>query len=178
MADASEPDRLRREVTGLFQYLNRVRAEIAQINQPGADSSHFTSMAEQLDAIVAATEKATNTIMEVMELNSNLLGQLRGKLQDPEQTAIVDKVLASQGDIFEACSFQDITGQRVSKIVKSIAFVEERVNALIEIWGREQLASVEVTDASDKLTEDEKLLHGPQLEGAGLSQADIDALFD
>ena len=71
---------------------------------------------------------------------------------------------------------QDITGQRVSKIVKSISYVEERVTALREIWGDDELAKVEL--AVVELTEDEKLLNGPQLKTAAISQDEIDALFD
>ena len=62
-------------------------------------------------------------------------------------------------------------------MVKSITYVEERVNALVDIWGKDELDKVDVT--GKEKTEDEKLLDGPQLEGgAGLSQDDIDALFD
>ena len=77
----------------------------------------------------------------------------------------------------KACSFQDITGQRVNKVVKSITYVEERVNSLVKLWGREELAEVEVV-ADRETTPDEQLLSGPQSEGRGLSQDDIDNLFD
>jgi len=61
-------------------------------------------------------------------------------------------------------------------VVKSITYVEERVNALVEVWGREEIDKIEV--ALEEKTDDEKLLDGPQLEGKGLSQDEIDALFD
>jgi chemotaxis protein CheZ len=66
-------DSLRHELVGLFQYIQRVRKEIAAIGRPADKDHKFESMGEQLDAIVGATEEATNTIMEAMERNGELL---------------------------------------------------------------------------------------------------------
>ena len=75
--------------------------------------------------------------------------------------------------MFEACSFQDITGQRVTKVVKSVTNIEDRVNALIEIWGKAALEEVEVKPDREKSV-DEVLLHGPQLNGEGIIPTVID----
>jgi len=61
--------------------------------------------------------------------------------------------------------------------VKSVTYVEDRVNALIEVWGKAKIYKIEVKPNKEK-TEDEKLLHGPALEGEGISQDEIDKLFD
>jgi len=171
-----ENERLRKELTGLFQYMTRVRLEIAAISRPADENHHFESMGEQLDAIVKATEKATNTIMESTEQNLTAVYKLRESVTDSDQVSLLDEVVTNSNDILEACSFQDITGQRVSKVIKSVTYVEERVNALIEVWGKAELEKVEVEE--DAKTDDEKLLNGPQMEGEGLDQAAIDALFD
>lgn len=168
---------LKSELDGLLRYIQRVRVEIASIDRPADEENGFGGMGDQLDAIVQATEKATNTIMNAMEQNDDAVAKLREGITDPDQLALLDKITNSSNDVFEACSFQDITGQRVNKVVKSITYVEERVNALVDIWGKDELDKVDVT--GKEKTEDEKLLDGPQLEGgAGLSQDDIDALFD
>lgn len=168
---------LKSELQGLFQYVQRVRMEIAAIDRP-ADKEHaFESMGEQLDAIVNATEAATNTIMSSMEKNEDVLDELRKVITDPDQLAMLDQIATNGYDVFEACSFQDITGQRVSKVVKSITYVEDRVNALVDIWGKIQLADVDVKPLREK-TADEALLQGPQLDGKGMDQAAIDSLFD
>jgi chemotaxis protein CheZ len=176
MSSEAEALKLKSELAGLFRYLERVREEIAAISRPADEEHEFGSMGEQLDAIVQATEQATNTIMESTEQSLNAVDELRQTNTDPAQIALLDKIVGNGNEILEACSFQDITGQRVSKVVKSVTYVEERVNALIEVWGKDEVAKVEV-EGDDK-TEDEKLLAGPQLEGKGLDQAAIDALFD
>mgnify|MGYP003978043509 CR=1 FL=1 len=167
---------LKAELVGLFQYVNRVRDEIAAMHRPADDEHPLPSMSDQLDAIVDATEEATNTIMESVEQATELLSSIRPDVNDA-QKAVIDSAIDISNNVFEACSFQDITGQRVSKVMKSIIYVEERVNNLISIWGKDEMDKIEVKPVKEK-TEDEKLLDGPQLAGKGISQSEIDALFD
>ena len=170
-------DALRQEFEGLWRYIQRVRQEIAAIDRPADEDHQFNSTGDQLDAIVEATEEATNTIMECMESNEDAVDNLRKRINDPDQVALLDQIAANGNEVFKACSFQDITGQRINKVVRSLTYVEERVNALVDLWGKEQLAEV-VVRADQEKTTDEKLLSGPQLKGKGLLQDDIDKFFD
>ena len=170
-------DRLKQEFDGLLYYIHRVRQEIAAIYRPADEDHNFDSMGDQLGAIVNATEEATNAIMEAMERNVEAVGKLRDKITDPDQAALLDHIIDNGNDVFESCSFQDITGQRVNKVVKSITYVEKRVIALVGVLGEAQVAEVEVpVDRGE--TADEQLVRGPQLEGDGLSQDDVNKLFD
>ncbi len=130
-----------------------------------------------MEAIVQATEQASNSIMGAMERSEPLLEDLRQGLNDPAQLALLDQINQNHMAVFEACSFQDITGQRINKLVKSVTYVEDRVSAIIEVWGKATIDQEEVAAVNDK-TEDEKLLQGPALKDQGISQADIDKLFD
>jgi len=177
MEQQAEADVLKKELYGLFKYLQRVREEIAAINKPADEALHFDNMSDQLDAIVKATEEATDTIMGCMEKNDDAVGKLRQAITDEAQLALLDEISANGADVFEACSFQDITGQRITKVVKSVTYVEDRVNALINVWGKEEIDKIEVKPEVEK-TEDEKLLAGPALEGEGITQDEIDKLFD
>lgn len=170
-------DQLKQEFDALRRYIQRVRKEIASIDRPADEDHKFDSTGDQLDAIVKATEEATDTIMECMESNEEAIEKLREQITDPVQVALLDQISSNGNEVFKACSFQDITGQRVNKVVKSITYVEERVLSLVEIMGKEVVDEIEVI-ADEEKTEDEKLLSGPQLEGKGLSQNDIDNLFD
>ncbi len=170
-------DRLKSELDGLLRYIERLRQEVAAMLNPTEEDHKFESMGEQLDAIVKATEEATNTIMSAQEKTEAAVGQLREGITDPDQLALLDEITNNGNEVFEACSFQDITGQRVNKVVKSITYVERRVESLVDTLGRASLASVEVAPDSEK-SADEELLSGPQLDGGGLSQDEIDALFD
>lgn len=166
---------LKREMVGLFGHLQRIRKELAALNPPGAPD-HFGSMSEQLDAIVSATEGATNAIMESVEEVDTLMNDARALTDDPKLLGIFDQVSDKVNVVFEACSFQDITGQRVTKVVNSMKFVEERINSIIVTWGRDELTKV-VVELKEEKDPDKKLLHGPQLPGQGVSQADVDKMF-
>ena len=84
--------------------------------------------------------------------------------------------------IIEACSFQDLTGQRITQVIKTLRFIEQRI--LVDRYlGTEAFQDLPVPGDDGESEEDmppseEDLLNGPALGGAGLSQADIDALFD
>ncbi|MBM3733544.1 MAG: protein phosphatase CheZ [Acidimicrobiia bacterium] len=164
MTSDAEIKVLKSELTGLFHYIQRVRQEIAALYKPADDEHRFASMSEQLDAIVKATADATNTIMSAMEENEQIVAEVK--------KAIADNAAA----VFEACSFQDITGQRIGKVAKSLGYVEKHVNVLIDTWGRGEVEKTEVKPDQEK-TVDEQLLHGPQLEGKGVTQDEIDKLF-
>ncbi len=177
VAGRNEAEALKHELVGLFHYIRRVRQEIAAIYRPADDANQFDSMADQLDAIVGTTEEATNTIIENMENNDQILARLREGITDADHLADLDRIAANGAAVFEACAFQDITGQRVSKVIKSVSYVEERINALIEIWGKDELERVDVKPEREK-TADEKLVHGPQRAGEAITQDEIDKLFD
>ncbi|MEK9672902.1 MAG: hypothetical protein VW268_10440 [Rhodospirillaceae bacterium] len=154
METKEELELLQSEIINLFNYTQRVRKECVAITR-AEEGDRFDNMSNQLDAIVAATEDATNSIMEVVKQNSETIATIREKTDNAEILALLDEPQNKSNNIFEACVFQDITGQRVTKIARSTTYVESRVNSLIEIFGREHIDSVEIEDAR---TEDEKLL--------------------
>ncbi|WP_337998032.1 protein phosphatase CheZ [Oleispirillum naphthae] len=172
----TEVDMLKYELLGLFEHIQKIRREIAAIRRPGDSEDRFEQMSDELDAIVEHTEAATNTIMENVEAISDLVAEAREKARNPEVSAALAKVDEHAGEIFTACSFQDITGQRITKVVRSLKFVEERVNSLIGMWGRDALAALKGEDAKPA-DADAALLNGPQLAGQGVSQDDVDRLF-
>jgi chemotaxis protein CheZ len=89
------------------------------------------------------------------------------------------EVAAPLGDIvikvYEACGFQDITGQRISKVVKALHHIEGKIEALLAVFGADLS---EPAAAEAPASGDASLLNGPALpSAAGNSQADIDALL-
>ncbi len=168
-------DVLKGELLGLFEHIQKIRREIAAIRRPGEGKDRFNQMSDELDAIVEHTESATNSIMENVEAIADLVGRARARTADAEVVSILGKVDEHTGEIFTACSFQDITGQRITKVVRSLKFVEERVNALIGMWGRDELAATQAEAAP--VDADKALLNGPQLAGEGVSQDDVDRLL-
>jgi len=178
MSILSADEMLRREIGNLSQYITRFRLEIARINS-GDPNTRFKNMADQLDAIIEHTDSATHSILHSLEEITELADRLQSKLDDPDTANLCDQLIDRSTNAMEACTFQDITGQRVSKIVRSMKFVEERVNAMVELMGREGIMAAADELEEDQVMTDEKqhYLQGPQLPGESISQDDIDKLF-
>ena len=125
---------------------------------PGEDD-RLTSAVRELDAIVDATEAATNDILASAETIERLTEDIAATSSDP----VVAEQLAGIGDavarILEASTFQDITGQRISKVVSILDFVEQRATAVVAVWGADNVPDPEIADPGD--TDDEaNLLNG------------------
>jgi chemotaxis protein CheZ len=165
------------EVVALFSSMQQFRRELASIRHPEQMEDRFETVSDQLDAIVLATEEATNSILGAVEEISDMIDNRRDELEAAGlkewAVGVEDKFQA----VFEACSFQDITGQRITKIVGELKYIDERLNSMIEIWGPEGLQEEPVPPKADDVPEGEKL-EGPALEGHGVSQDDIDKMFD
>jgi chemotaxis protein CheZ len=179
MISIQEEDRLKKELVGLFGHMNKMRRELAVLQ--GDDAGSFVTMADTLDAIIENTETASNAILESMEDIEEMVGELR-KSNDPAVVAVCNRITERGNQVFEACSFQDLTGQRITRVVNSLKFIEERVTSMVRMWGKEELAKVveEVKREAqpDQSADDEKeLLHGPQREGVAHTQDEIDKLF-
>lgn len=161
--------KLYREIESLADYIHAAKAEIAAL-RPGEIKNEFIASAtDELDAIVGSTEAATNEIMDSAEHLESLT-----PLMDVEVAARLTEITTR---IFEACTFQDITGQRITKVVKTLQYIEARINAMIDIWGPDNIAEIVPKAAADHRDDDARLLNGPALENQGISQDDIDKLF-
>jgi len=148
-------------------YIAKAKEEIRQMRPHDISQERIPTAGAELEAITRDTETATHSIMNSAEA---IMG---ADISDPKAyKALVDDEVMK---IFEACSFQDITGQRVSKVVGVLKQIEERVGRLATTLG------IEDSDPSD-LSEDEirrrdLLLNGPAIGGPETKQDAIDAMF-
>lgn len=171
---------LKTEVKALAHAIQQTKVELAALRNPNQDKHQIAIVSDELDAVVKATESATNTILECAENIDNLAEQLRST-EDVFINQLGEQLSEQSVKVFEACNFQDITGQRITKVVNGMKFVEERIMAMISIWGEEDFAKIApaaTLNPSSRNDPDADLLQGPQLEGDGISQDEIDALFD
>lgn len=175
-------EKLRHELLSLYQYIERFRQEIAQMVARDDEGDRFETMGQQLDAIVGATEEATHAILENMEAIDAMVEEIRAADDAQARSALCDSLNEKTMAAIEACTFQDITGQRVTKIVRSMKFVEERVNSIMTLWGKaeiEKLSAEAKKAQSPEAGSDEALLNGPALDSEmKISQDEIDKLFD
>jgi chemotaxis protein CheZ len=165
----------------LASYIHEARAEIASLRPDEVGSTLIPSATDELDAIVEATASATNSIMDATEE----IEEIADKLDTEHQNAIMDVTTK----VYEACTFQDITGQRITKVVTALKKIEEKVEGLVTAFSDEIEAAKREQEAKEaeeaakgpvkkELNEKEDLLEGPQLAGGdGKNQDDVDALL-
>lgn len=180
MSGAVSPS-IERELASIAEFVQQTRSDVAALRPADTGANRIEAATGELDAIVGATERATTDILNAVERISEWNARIpRG---DPDLAEIADAIEAWVIEILTACSFQDITGQRTTKVVNTLRYIEQRVNTMIEIWGVDK--AMVAAGAADvvshrKLNDDRPdahLLNGPAL-GDGVDQAAIDALFD
>lgn len=112
--------------------IERTKREIANIKHESDDGNRFIEASNELDAIVTKTEAATQEILAAAEAIQEHAWTMREAGADE---ASCDDIDARATEIFMACSFQDLTGQRTQKIVNVLQYLESRINMMISIWG-------------------------------------------
>ena len=170
--DLSSADvRVYRELEQLSELIQSAKSEIAAIRPEDINEQHIPTATDELDAIVGATEEATGTILDCMEKIEGLTSKM-----DAEVGAEVGNAVTQ---VYEACNFQDITGQRITKVVKALKEIEIKIDALVAAFGTQvgDKSKSPAKSAVKDSREDSHLLNGPQLPGNSVSQADIDALL-
>ncbi|MCW9033380.1 MAG: protein phosphatase CheZ [Alphaproteobacteria bacterium] len=173
---SSETD-LFSDLRDLANYIHEARMEIASLRPDEVGETLIPSATDELDAIVEATATATNSIMDATEEIENACADLDQDMQNG--------IMDITSKIYEACTFQDITGQRITKVVTALKNIEDKVDGLVEAFSDE----IEAAKAEQKIKDDanqdvvkvinekDDLLEGPQLAGQGSNQSDVDALL-
>jgi chemotaxis protein CheZ len=174
----AEMQKLKNELVIIHTAITRTKQEIATLHVSGFTGEQASRMTHELDAVVNGTEQATQTILGMVEEIDGIASSMIDGEKDQDEALgkeIQDRVVR----VFEACNFQDITGQRISKVVNTWKFIEGHIGQMMEIWGGIDAFKDFIPDAPAEPEGDDALLNGPKLENdAGhASQDDIDALF-
>jgi chemotaxis regulatin CheY-phosphate phosphatase CheZ len=164
---------LRQELQEMSCYIQQTRQEIAALRPAEAGSNRIIAATGELDAIVSATERATSDILNCAERIQAAAARLP---KTDELRPTVGEIEAQAIEIMTTCSFQDITGQRTTKVVNVLRYIEQRVNSMVQIWSGDAVDAPAAMEQADTRP-DAHLLNGPAAAGTGVSQDDIDALF-
>lgn len=164
---------LKDELKELISYIDQAKTEIAALRPKEYGTNRIPEASNELEAIVSGTEAAAEKIMDA----ADELGSLAEKCDDETNNRLVE----ISTNLFEASGFQDITGQRVTKVVRTLSHLEDRLSALADAIGDDDVDEKVEDDGREKdydAMSNEEFLNGPQLEEEAQDQAAIDALFD
>jgi chemotaxis protein CheZ len=168
------------ELEALARFIQNARSEIAAVRPEQISAEDIPLATDELDAVVGATEEATGTILDACEALEKVGGTV------PPEAA--EQITGAVTKIYEACNFQDITGQRITKVVKTLKHIEDRVSAMLTAFGNElakhqgeRPAAAPVVpppaSAPPAAVTEGDLLNGPQLPDDAKKQSEIDAIL-
>lgn len=176
--DKEQIELIQVEIADISGRIKATKVEMAALRHPLAGEDKFAQASEELSAVVSSTEEATNIIMAATEELEEIVQEVRAQLPDGYQSSRINDMNDLIVRIFEACNFQDLTGQRITKVVRALSFIEERVDAMMGVWNRREFEAMPLPPSVVHRDNDLEL-HGPAEHGVdgNFSQADIDALF-
>ncbi len=179
-AQIEQCEKLKVELDLIHDAINRTKQEIALLHGRSFDGAEMAKVTGELGAVVGGTEEATQQILEAAEAIDEAASSI-AKTKSPElQARFSQDIQERVVTIYEACNFQDLTGQRISKVMTTMRFIENHINIMMDIWGGVDAIKKHTPVIVDDRVGDARLLNGPRgLNDEGhASQNDIDAMFD
>lgn len=167
-APSANRSSLIRELVEIADYIAHVRKEIAALRANELTRDRLPMAHEELGSVVEATAGATNSIMTAAE-------EILCLPDDKNYRAAVE---TRMNDIFEACAFQDITGQRIKKVVEALRQLEGRLTRFASAVKAKDEGGVDPHEVERRVRAELLILNGPQIKGPATAQDEIDALFD
>lgn len=175
---------LRSDITEIDEAIRGTKKELAAI-KVGNNIGGVDIAALELTTVVSQTEAATNDILAASEAIETMAGAIQSETDLDAAKSLAAEIAERITIIYMACNFQDLSGQRVSRVVETLNFVEGRIHKMIDAWGGLQ-ALHDLIEAEIRSKEEEKetegsaaLLTGPvPVNGEDhVGQNEIDALF-
>jgi chemotaxis protein CheZ len=179
-AQIEQCEKLKVELDLIYDAINRTKREIAVLHGKSFSGEEMARVNGELGAVVGGTEEATQQILEAAESIDQSASALM-KVNSPDQQKLLSEEIQERVvSIFEACNFQDLTGQRIKKVMTTMKFIENHITVMMDIWGGVDAIKAHAPPIVDTREGDDKLLNGPKLDDdpGHASQDDIDALFD
>lgn len=178
-AQIEQCEKLKVELDLIHEAINRTKREIAVLHGKSFEGEEMTKVTGELGAVVGGTEEATQQILEAAEAIDEAASAMSKPQSADQQARLSQDIQERVITIFEACNFQDLTGQRINKVMTTMKFIEHHINVMMEIWGGVDAIKAHAPQIADERVGDARLLNGPKSLGeeGHASQNDIDALF-
>src|SRR5664280_2630707 len=178
-ARAEQPDAdgtvqsLKRELALLHDAVARNKRELAVLIGDGRER-RMAHAAGKLGAAVEGMEKATEKILKSTEMIDESARALTATLKDDYKRGLAQEIQEHVVKIYEACNFQDLSGQRIGHVIEILTMIENQVERMLERHSDKP----DVVPAAQQAS-GHGLLNGPRLDGDSghTSQRDIDKMF-
>jgi len=168
---------LKDELAQIHETITRNKRELAALIGDGKER-RMARATDELRASVDGMDYATQKILKSVEVIDESARALTATLKDDYKRGLAQDIQDHVGQVYEACNFQDITGQRIGNVIGIMTMVEDQVAAMLDrcnaIGGRNE------PPAQTKPVRGHGLLNGPKLDGDSghADQRDIDKMFN
>ncbi len=152
------------EVSAIAVHIERTQTELDALKPDNLTIETIPGADDDLKEVVGATEQATQTILESAERI-----MAAGDSDTESYRQIVDEAVVN---IFEACCFQDITGQRITRVLETLTYISRHLAYVTGVLSGGERQTVDM-----EMPEKCSLLHGPQSSDTAISQDAADDLF-
>ncbi|HXF90245.1 MAG TPA: protein phosphatase CheZ [Xanthobacteraceae bacterium] len=173
---------LKAELDLIREAIRRTKEEVGGLQPETFLAPDTARLVRELAEVMTGTEQATQRILTAAEAIDQVANMLSSLLKDGYARGLAQDARDSVVKIFEACNFQDLTGQRITKVIGALKFIEDRIDHIREIWSRIDSAEAPTPAVAPPPGQgvDRKLLNGPKLPGdlGHSNQADVDLIFD
>ncbi len=178
-AQIAQCEKLKIELDLIHEAITRTKQEIAVLHGKSFSGGEMAKVTGELGAVVGGTEEATQHILEAAEAIDQAAGMIGKVASAEQQRGLGEEIQERVVSIFEACNFQDLTGQRIAKVMTTMKFIEHHINVMMDIWGGVDAIKAHAPAIVDERTGDARLLNGPKGPGSEghASQDEIDAMF-
>ncbi|MCH9844352.1 MAG: protein phosphatase CheZ [Alphaproteobacteria bacterium] len=155
--------------------LNNVRStfteKIKGLHPEDIRDKYIPNIINELVAIRSSTETATSAILECAEHMDAITENI------PEETR--DAIQKYTTRILEASSFQDITGQRMGKVIRTLEQIEMTLDGILSLLGDEDAKNryKERVSKQQIIKDPGEMLEGPDLHQSPDKQQMIDEMF-
>jgi chemotaxis protein CheZ len=163
---------LSQEFAALRDMIAWSKRELAVLRADDAGERPLPRAADELNAAISGMEGATDKILKAAEIADEAARNLRATLREDYNRGLAQDIQDQVVQIYEACNFQDLAGQRITKAIGTLQMVEARLARVSEIWGG-------VEDMARRARSASTMLNGPKLDGdiGHAEQSEIDRLF-
>ncbi|HEX5213108.1 MAG TPA: protein phosphatase CheZ [Pseudolabrys sp.] len=165
---------LERELADLNAAVAHTMRELAALVGEGHER-HMAHAAGKLGAAVEGMEKATVKILKSAEVIDDSAKALAAAMKTDYERGLAQEIQDRVVQIYEACNFQDLSGQRIGNVIGTLTTIEGQVEGMLD---RYQARPAGARPAKPPASS--TLLNGPRLDGDSghTSQQEIDVLFD
>jgi chemotaxis protein CheZ len=157
--------------------VDRTQLEIAALR--GGLTASNGEVRQELNAVVGGADQSVQRILTAAEDIDEAANTLLALLAREQDQALARAIRDQVARIFEACSFHDLAGQRIGKVLGTLQSVDDRIARMMDVWGG-GAALCEPAVVNGATGNEPPPASGPKLDGAPghSTQKDIDALFD